>query len=169
MTSNLVSFGEDPDKEYYFCYEGMRTAHGGIDITGEWVHSHSYSYDIILHKYAVLKHTPKGVWLNTLGPTDHPNSLNARFVNRSHNKQFAWPTINEALESFIARKTREAGIYHARGLEAEKYKYLAMERWVENTGETKTAHFQFKQFGDPLRPLVVTFHPAPKRFPSVSK
>lgn len=62
--------------------------------------------DIQLQEYEVLKHTPKGVWLD-----DFPNK---RFVRASTRKQFAHPDRAAAMTSFLARKTRQLKIYTAR-------------------------------------------------------
>lgn len=63
-----------------------------------------------LEAYRVLKETPKGVWL------DAPSSdwKDRRFVNRSSRKRFACPTIEEAIESYKARKRRQIGIMKSR-------------------------------------------------------
>ena len=61
-----------------------------------------------LEKFAVLKHTPKGVWLvRKIG--DFIGS-DKRFVLKAANKRFACPTIEEAKESFFARKNRQIRI-----------------------------------------------------------
>lgn len=64
-------------------------------------------------KFEVLKHTSKGVWLR-----EHPMVM-PKFVLRDARKRFACPTIEEALESFIARKTKQASIYRNRMVKAE--------------------------------------------------
>lgn len=120
------------EKEYYYRYEGHYSPNGGYDIMGEWVSSNSGTYSIKADKYEVLKHTPKGVWLNVYGYTDKPNNRNAKFVNASHTKRFALPTKAEALISYLARKDREIGIYTARLREAEGFKKLALQAIQES-------------------------------------
>jgi hypothetical protein len=63
-------------------------------------------------EFRAIRHTPKGVWLD-IGYV--PN----RFVLKSATKQYACPTREDALRSFVARKTRQASIYRARVRRAE--------------------------------------------------
>ena len=60
-----------------------------------------------LEKFEVIKHTPKGVWIN-MGLGDK------KFVLKCARKRFACPTIEEAKESFLARKKRQLRIHQAR-------------------------------------------------------
>lgn len=57
---------------------------------------------IMLREYQVLRHTPKGVWLNM--PTGKDGK---RFILRSARKRVACPTLEEAKKSFCARKKRQ--------------------------------------------------------------
>lgn len=69
------------------------------------------SYLVVhLTTYQVVKRTPTGVRL--LGVD--------RFVSCKTNKRFACPTIEEAKESFIARKKRQKRIHEAWVRRAEK-------------------------------------------------
>lgn len=62
-------------------------------------------------KFPVLSTTKHGVWID--GPRGK------RFINNSWTKRYAVPTIEEAWESFIARKRREIRLYAARLLDAK--------------------------------------------------
>lgn len=62
---------------------------------------------ITIYPYRVLRHTPKGVWLE-----DHTQP-GGRFVLKDSRKRFACPTKEEAIESFIARKRRQCEILKA--------------------------------------------------------
>jgi hypothetical protein len=64
-------------------------------------------------KYPVLRHTPKGVWLDIGGGRE-------RFVLKRGRKRFACPTQDAAMESFKARKERQRKILMAQlqGVEA---------------------------------------------------
>lgn len=76
---------------------------------------HAYSrLEVELHKYWVHHHTPKGVWLGLFRGSKH------RFVLKGATRRFACPTIELAKESFIARKRKQAAIYHARANQAER-------------------------------------------------
>ena len=68
--------------------------------------------EIRLYEYTVLRHTPKGVWING------GYSSRGRFVLRDANKRYACPTIEEARVSFLARKRRERDIHAARARQA---------------------------------------------------
>ena len=62
-----------------------------------------------LYRWHVEKHTPKGVRLE-----------GGKFVLRDARKRWACPTIEEALESFKARKKRQIKIHQATVRRAEK-------------------------------------------------
>lgn len=51
----------------------------------------------------VIKHTEKGVWLNSFGGR-------GTFVRNNARKRYACPTKEEAYESFFARKARQLKI-----------------------------------------------------------
>lgn len=55
------------------------------------------------NNYAVIKHTPKGVWLNL-------HCGDKRFILKSAKKRFACPTVEEAFISFEARTKRRVNI-----------------------------------------------------------
>ncbi|TPJ51625.1 MULTISPECIES: hypothetical protein [unclassified Mesorhizobium] len=54
---------------------------------------------IHLSRYRVLRETPKGVWLDDYGQ--------GRFVLNGAGKRWAYPTIEQARESFLIRKRRQ--------------------------------------------------------------
>jgi len=71
------------------------------------------SYAVLeLYAYPVKKWTPHGATLHCYSGTRH------KFVNLEATKRFAWKTVDEALESFIARKKKEISIYESRIAEA---------------------------------------------------
>lgn len=59
-----------------------------------------------LREFEVERETPKGVWLRGF--------MFRRFCLRGARKQFACPTLEGALESFLARKRKQASIYERR-------------------------------------------------------
>ena len=63
---------------------------------------------VSVRTYPVVRETPRGVWLESAG--DYGQD---RFVLRDARKRFACPTLNEALESFRARKERQLKILTA--------------------------------------------------------
>lgn len=86
--------------EYWYRYEDVMYA-APVDEYGYSTGAGRLSVE--LHKYAVVKHTPCGVWLDI-----------GRFVKKDARKRFACPTKEAARESFIARKERQAAIHQAR-------------------------------------------------------
>ncbi len=66
-----------------------------------------------LRRFAVIKRTPKGAWLLL-------NNGDKRFVLTTAHKQFACPSVEEAIISFRARKTRQVRIYEARAAQARE-------------------------------------------------
>ena len=59
--------------------------------------------EIFYEEYTILKHTPKGVWI------EHPQygHTKGKFVLLSGKKRFAYPTKEEALKSLYYRKKRQ--------------------------------------------------------------
>lgn len=57
--------------------------------------------EICLRTYPVIRRTPKGVWISREAYGKQ------RFVLNGTRKAYAYPTKEEALASFIARKTRQ--------------------------------------------------------------
>lgn len=80
-----------------------------------------------LHKFKVLKETPKGVWIRY-----HGDFSDKRFVLSTARKRFACPTKEEALESFLARKTRQRGIYQARLRHIDEVIVMAQQGKVDD-------------------------------------
>lgn len=66
-----------------------------------------------LRSYQIQRVTPKGVWLSRYFGAP-------RFVRLSARKRFAYPTPEEALESFMARKTRQLSILRAQAEKVER-------------------------------------------------
>lgn len=69
-------------------------------------------------RYRILRRTPKGVWIEMSG-----FPFTDKFVLLYGRKRFAYPTKEEALTSFIARKRRQIGIC--------KYQLEVAERAME--------------------------------------
>jgi hypothetical protein len=77
-------------------------------------------YDLVtrveLHAIPIRSVTPCGWTIKA------SNGLGWRFISKDTTKQFALPTVLEALTSYLARKERQQAIYEAR---ADKAKYCA--------------------------------------------
>lgn len=79
-------------------------------------------------KFTVVRTTPKGVWVErgALGFV-----TKRAFILLSAKKRLAYATKEEALQSLIARKNRQADIYRARAADADKAKAMAESRLRE--------------------------------------
>lgn len=67
---------------------------------------------VSVHSFGVTRRTEKGVWLEF--------GLKGRFVRNDSVKKFAYPTVEEARISFMARKTKQIRIMNARLNHAER-------------------------------------------------
>jgi hypothetical protein len=95
----------EEDGECLYRYEGQYHRTGGYDVCGEWEWGTSRYPQLYLHKYRVLKWTKCGAWIRF-----STYQRDQRFVNLKARKKFACKTEEDALESFIARKNRQAAI-----------------------------------------------------------
>lgn len=100
--------GEDPDAEYWYRY------HDAANMA-------EYEPGINLHAYRVHHRTPRGVQLVMRGGT----GPELKFVSNYARKRFAYPTREEALMSFLARKTKQAKILSAQYARAAFLRDLA--------------------------------------------
>lgn len=67
-----------------------------------------YTLRLELSKYAILKNTPKGAWIDL-----YSHGTDKKFVNLTANKKFACRTEEDAKVSFMARKERQIKILEA--------------------------------------------------------
>jgi hypothetical protein len=82
---------------------------------------------LYLRKLKVVRETPKGVQLAGLNySAEHP-----RFVRRDSRKRFACPTVDEAVQSYRARKEKQINIYKVRISSARHALRLISERKFE--------------------------------------
>jgi hypothetical protein len=84
--------------------------------------------EVKLREYPITKKTEKGVWI---GGYDYKD----KFVNLNTRKKFACPTIEEAKESFIARKRAQIRIMNAR-MKTAVIALGIMESMIENVNPT---------------------------------
>jgi hypothetical protein len=81
---------------------------------------------VFCHEFPVLRHTPKGVVINT----GHPYHTEARFVKTGCRKQYAHPTREEAGESFMYRKRAQLRILRAQLDRAQTAELIAKKLLV---------------------------------------
>lgn len=79
--------------------------------------------------YYVAKHTPKGVWLSMQPGRSWSDK---HFVLNASKKKLAYPTKEEAWESFKIRKERQLGI-----LRSQADHVAAVLRLIERDGQPK--------------------------------
>jgi hypothetical protein len=106
MTTGFGTFVHTDDVFYRF-EDHMRS--GGCD---EYDNPYPSVLQVYLHSYRVLKYTPKGAWIATL--------MGKRFVLLTARKRWACPTIDEARDSFNARKNKQIQIYSGRVVRAQR-------------------------------------------------
>lgn len=82
-----------------------------------WISTGPY---LELEAFLIRSITPKG-WT-----IEADNALGWRFIGREHTKRYALPTVEEALESFIARKEKQESIYLNRAKRARNAILLAV-------------------------------------------
>jgi hypothetical protein len=83
--------------------------------------------EVVRRSYRVVKHTPCGVQLDI-----------GRFVKTAARKRYACPTEAEALESFLARKTRQLSILPAQASRVERAIALARARSAPQVADPST-------------------------------
>jgi hypothetical protein len=112
--------------ETYFRVDSRTTS--GL---GEFDSSRVHVY---VQEYEVRKRTPKGVWLEYAGFR--------RFVRDDARKKYACPTLEEAKESFLARKKRQIKILK-RQLSHAYQAYVMAERACKEFAESRRKYRDF--------------------------
>lgn len=110
------------EKFWYRAYTKVEKTSVAFDPDGDLFILERDRWEVLVHieRFKVLKHTPKGVWLEV--------DYQRKFVLREAFKRFATPTPEEAIDSLRARKVRRLKFLE-RDLRNEK---LAMEYLDEN-------------------------------------
>jgi hypothetical protein len=91
-------------KEYLYRFDSFLSS--SIE-DSEYGHHVTSIVEVCLFRYEILRKTPKGVWI-------YLNFGDEKFVLSNARKRYACPTIEEAKESFKARKSKEIKILQAR-------------------------------------------------------
>jgi hypothetical protein len=83
---------------------------------------HAYTrHEVVLLTFNVASYTPKGVWLRQY--------FSKRWVSYTATRRFACPTVALALESYLARKKKQAAIYQARADNARRNAETALRQF----------------------------------------
>ena len=88
---------------------------------------------VVEKKYKVMRTTNCGYWVDQHGK--------ARWVPNATKKRFAYPTQQEAMVNFKARKRRQLEI-----LEAEAHQVRVALHWVDPDGEFAPRQFTRRRF-----------------------
>lgn len=85
--------------------------------------------DVIVRPYPVLRHTPCGVFVRD--PDYHTATHDGeRFIHHQWNKRFAYPTVEEALDSFLKRRRRYLSLLEYR-IEVATQEQELVETYLE--------------------------------------
>lgn len=91
---------------------------------------------VSLEKYRILSYTKCGVWISY--------AFRKKFVNLERVKKFACKTVEDAIDSYIARKKAQVRIYSARLKDAESALNIAKNMKEKgNFNEQKCISFGF--------------------------
>lgn len=101
----IIREGETTGARVYYRYE--ERIFGSMDEFNQKINVESGR--LILHHFSVIKETPCGVWIKLY--SDNINGICKKFILTNARKKYACPTIEEARESFMARKQRQIIIY----------------------------------------------------------
>jgi hypothetical protein len=100
---------------------------------------------ILLNSYEVLSETKCGVWIRFPDKDKYTYHPSFKFIrgkkfilekycgNTPTNKRFAWPTKDEALISYIARKEKQIAILENQLENAKEFLAKAKERQNDNS------------------------------------
>jgi hypothetical protein len=119
--------GESDGQMKFYRYRYTATAIGSFDYDSEYFND--YGYDDVkleLEEFLLVRETPKGYWIAPIwfgGFGHYPDE--ERWVSKTARKRHAYPTKKEALESFLARKTKQAKILKRQLTNVEKAIKLA--------------------------------------------
>jgi hypothetical protein len=91
----------------------------------EEVNYHQVGIKIFFTEFDLLKETPCGYWIYKNYTDDK------RWVSKTAKKRFAYPSQDEALSSFIARKTRQIQILEAQLINAKSALVQGKNEWTK--------------------------------------
>jgi len=89
----------------------------------EEINYHQIGIRIFFTEFDLLNETPKGYWIYKNFTDDK------RWVSKTAKKRFAYPTMEEALSSFIARKTRQIQILEGQLTNAKSALMQGKNEW----------------------------------------
>jgi len=92
----------------FYRYEGKQYA--TIDMSGDYVLPSIPNPVLELTEYNLYKETPKGYWIGYGSQLSGKLRSEARWVSKTARKRFAYPSKQEALESFIKRTKKRIRI-----------------------------------------------------------
>lgn len=108
-------------KEYYFRIENRIV--GSVDEFGDI--SSVYTVQLYLHKFEVIKKTPKGVWIR-----DYSIKGKQFILSSPDGKRFAYLNIEDSIRGFIKRKQRQIQILSTKLADTKMALYLAENKQI---------------------------------------
>jgi hypothetical protein len=83
-------------------YRYVSREYAVLDFEGEYTSPLFPNPKIILQTLNLVKETPKGYWI-CYGDPNSNLSISKKWVSKTSKKRYAYPTLEEALQSFIKR------------------------------------------------------------------
>lgn len=109
--------------EVWYRYYEVHYSGGYFDEWGDWHSAGSAGRSVIeIMEIPVIKRTHCGAWV---GYSEHDK----KFINLNWNKRYALPTIDEARDSYRARKRREIALMEGRATLARRALEQAEKDW----------------------------------------
>lgn len=114
----------DQPEVWYRFYE-VHYSGGYFDEWGDYVQGPAWAGRSVveLMEIPVIKRTPCGAWVGYC-------ESDKKFVNLNWNKRYALPTIEEARNSYRARKKREIALMEGRAMLARRALEAAEKQWA---------------------------------------
>lgn len=119
------------EQKCHYRYALIVRGTGGMDEYGDWCPSSYLEGVVELEVWREIKKTPKGAWIER-------SYGQKKFVLDAGRKRYAWPTKEEAWESFLARKRKQVKHLKRQLVAAELALDLPMP-----TGQSNSAKFAF--------------------------
>ena len=98
--------------EYYYRYRDYSSCIEDFNVDGDFFPTSASTVRLEVRKYKVIKHTPKGVWIEE-------NWVHKRFILNDSRKKWAYATKEEAARSFFRRKKSQVKLLSRQLQQAE--------------------------------------------------
>jgi hypothetical protein len=102
----------------FYRYQENIQAAGGFNENGDWYRSGYSDVTLSIVEFILVKETPKGHWIQRIYETGFNGEI--RWISKTSRKRYAYPTLEEALNSFIIRKKAQVNILKEQLTNAKK-------------------------------------------------